>query len=399
MHKTPDKFLLYHQSLDAYLYLRFLRTIIFMFLVGSCLTFPILMPINATGGGTSIDLDKIVIGNVEKKSYLFAHAVVACVFFLFIMFTIARERLWLIGLRQAWSLSKANASRLSTTTVLFLSAPREALHNNNMHRFFGDGAERVWPVTKVNALEALVAQRSALVERLEIAEVSLIQKAFKRARQMSKKHSSQNSSELDYNSLPAGVKKSIRPRHRPDLSPADKTVDTIHWLREQIKEKETEVEQMRDQNDKDTTGGAAVFVKYRTLAAAQQAVQQVASADLLALGPRYLGVVPKEVLWDNLCIPPTHRIPQRGIAMAIVSAIIVFWSIPSGLIGLVSNIGYLVENVEWLRWLNNLPDSLIELLSGLVPPLLTSLLSKYVPNLFRCTCRIFLVGGSSSNNF
>jgi hypothetical protein len=61
-----------------------------------------------------------------------------------------------------------------------------------------------------------------------------------------------------------------------------------------------------------------------------------------------------------------------------------FWSIPSGLVGIVSNISYLADNVEWLGWLRNLPDPVLGLLSGLLPPLATSLLSKYVPNIFRC---------------
>lgn len=81
MMKVPDKFVLYHGSLDSYLYLRFLRTGIFICLVGSLITWPILMPINATGGGTSSELDKIGIGNVKKHKYLYSHAVVAWVFF------------------------------------------------------------------------------------------------------------------------------------------------------------------------------------------------------------------------------------------------------------------------------------------------------------------------------
>jgi hypothetical protein len=76
-----DKFLLHHQSIDAYLYLRFLRTIIFICFVGCCITWPILMPINATGGGKARQLDRIAIGNVAKNSRLYAHAVIAWVFF------------------------------------------------------------------------------------------------------------------------------------------------------------------------------------------------------------------------------------------------------------------------------------------------------------------------------
>ena len=81
MRVVPDKFTLYHGSLDTYLYLRFLRTVIFICVFGCALTWPILFPVNATGGGNSTQLDKIGIGNVTKKKHLYAHAVIAWVFF------------------------------------------------------------------------------------------------------------------------------------------------------------------------------------------------------------------------------------------------------------------------------------------------------------------------------
>lgn len=387
MRKVPDKFILYHQSLDAYLYLRFLRTIIFICFVGCCLTWPILMPVNATGGGSSTELDKIGIGNVRKKGHFYAHAIIAWVFFGFVMFTIARERLWLIGLRQAWTLSKPVARRLSSRTVLFLSAPRDVLDKDNMHRFFGDDAVRIWPVAKTEALTSLVSARKTKIEQLEAAEMSLIRKANKEGRRRAEKVQLQDG-DLNYEVLPDPVKKSLRPRHKPDASllfSLKKKVDSIKWLREKIKEEEAKIEDARRQYEiGDTKGAAAVFVEFKTCAEAQRACQQVASRNLLALGPRYINVSPQEVIWKNLTIAPARRLSQEGTALGLVIATIVFWSIPSGLIGLISNISYLANNIEWLGFLKNLPAPVIGLLSGLIPPLATSYLSKLVPNIFRC---------------
>jgi len=385
MWKTPDTFMLYHQSLDTYLYLRFLRTIIFICVIGSCLTWPTLMPANATGGGSSTEFDRIGIGNVTKKSHFYAHAVMAWVFFSFVMFTIGRERLWLIGLRQAWALSKTSTSRLSSRTVLFLSAPQEALDESNMQRFFGDRAVRIWPVTRHEALSALVSERDSTLEELEAAETSLIQKAVRKIQKEQRRQRSSGGDELRYSSLPDTAKQSIRPKTNPSRTRVGKRVDKIQWLRERVKEMESKLETRRqDDNQSSATGSAAIFVEYKTLADAQQASQQVTSTEILALSPRYIGVSPKEVLWQNLPLPAEKRISQDGIAMLLMTALIVFWSIPSGFVGLVSNISYLADNVEWLAWLDRLPSPVIGLLSGLIPPLLTSLLSKYVPNIFRC---------------
>ncbi|OTA99726.1 hypothetical protein M426DRAFT_324910 [Hypoxylon sp. CI-4A] len=394
MRKVPDKFILYHQSLDAYLYLRFLRTAIFICFIGCCLTWPILMPVNATGGGSSTELDKIGIGNVRKKGHFYAHAIIAWVFFSFIMFTVARERFWLVGLRQAWTLSRPVANRLSSRTVLFLSAPREALEDENIHRFFGEGAVRIWPAAKADALESLVSSRKSKIEELEAAEISLIQKANKQARKYAKKTGSQNGNP-SYDALPDSVKKSIRPRHRPKVSQVNEKVDSIEWLRERIKEEEAKIEEARRSYEiGETNGAAAVFVEFKTCADAQQACQQVASSNLLALSPRYTNVAPHEVIWKNLTIPPARRISEEGTALAIVIATIVFWSIPSGIIGLISNISYLADNFEWLSFLKNLPEPAIGLLSGLIPPLATSWLSKMAPNIFRY---IFKSLGSPTN--
>ncbi|KAI1439734.1 DUF221-domain-containing protein [Annulohypoxylon stygium] len=395
MRNVPDKFILYHQSLDAYLYLRFLSTTIFLCLIGCLFTWPILMPVNATGGGSSTELDRIGIGNVKDKGHFYAHAIMAWVFLGFVMFTVARERLWLIGLRQAWTLSKPVANRLSSRTVLFLSAPRDALDENNIQQFFGEGALHIWPATKVEAIESLVSSLKSKVEQLEAAEMTLIRKANQEGRKIAKRLRSQNG-DLSYEELiPDSVKKSIRPRHKPNVSPLNEQVDSIEWLREKIKEDEAKIEDARRTYEiGDTKGAAAVFVEFRTCAEAQKACQNVASSNLLALNPRYTGLAPSEVIWNNITIPPARRISEEGTALAIVIATIVFWSIPSGIIGLISNISYLADTYEWLSFLKNLPAPVIGLLSGLIPPLATSWLSKMVPNIFRYIFKSF---GSPTN--
>ncbi|KAI0449210.1 DUF221-domain-containing protein [Xylaria acuta] len=404
LRKLPDKFLLYHESLDSYLYLRFLRTIIFICVVGCLLTWPVLMPVNATGGGSSTELDRITISNVAKTNHLYAHAVMAWVFLGFVMFTVARERLWLIGLRQAWTLSTPNAKRLSSRTVLFLSAPKEALEQSNMSRFFGDGAIRIWPIIRPETLQTLVSERNVLVEKLESAEAVLIHKAnSKKARRTI---DGRNRNRFSYSDLPDLVKRLIRLRSKPKVFPFgslldfrySKKEDTIQSLRDQIKEKEELIEEMRRSHDiREPHGAAAVFVEFKTQAEAQRASQQVASSNPLALMPRYTGVKPNEIIWDNLAIPPVRRVSQEGIANTIVILSIVFWSIPSGLVGTLSNISYLAENFEWLSFLNELPDPVIGLLSGLLPPLLTSLLSKDVPILFRKLFKSFGVPTNTVN--
>lgn len=380
---VPDKFLLYHQSLDSYLFLRFIRTLIFICLVGAILTWPVLGLVNWFGGGKAKELNRISIGNVKNGKLLYAHAVVAWVFFSFVMFTVARERLWLIGLRQAWNLSKTNAKRLSSRTVLYLAAPIAALDENNMPRFFGNDAVRLWPVTKCDKLASLVSSRNSAVENLEAAEMQFIHKINKEARRAGNRHTK-------FEDLPKQMKRSLRPTHKSKTPIVGKEVDSINYYRDQIKEKEYAIGQARESNEQaeSNRGSAAVFVEYRTQAAAQQAYQQLASSDILALTPRFTGVTPSQIIWDNLNVPPARRISQDGIALTLVIGTILFWTVPISVVGTISNIQYLAENYTWLSFLNSLPQSVMNLLSGLIPPLALSALASYVPNIFRCSCSI-----------
>lgn len=213
---------------------------------------------------------------------------------------------------------------------------------------------------------------------------------------LEKSGSKGNSIFKSYNDLPNHMKKSLRPTHTLKTLPAGKKVDSIDYYCEQLKEKEEEIRKARDSNASAEShgGAAAVFVEFKTQAAAQRAYQQIASAEILALNPRYTSVLPGEVIWKNLTIPPAKRISQQGLATVLVSLIIVFWSIPISFVGAWSNVQYLADTYKWLRWLNNLPDTVLNLLAGLVPAALLSALSSFVPTIFR---NIFKAFGEPTN--
>lgn len=79
--RIPDKEVLDHCSLDAFLFLRYIKMICVICLVGCCITWPVLFPIHATGGGTSVQLDILTIGNLKYPRRYWAHAVLAWIYF------------------------------------------------------------------------------------------------------------------------------------------------------------------------------------------------------------------------------------------------------------------------------------------------------------------------------
>jgi hypothetical protein len=76
----PDDYVLNHQSLDQYLYLRFLKMITIMSAAGCCITWPLLFPVNASGGGRQTGMDVLSISNIKNPNRFYAHTIAAWAF-------------------------------------------------------------------------------------------------------------------------------------------------------------------------------------------------------------------------------------------------------------------------------------------------------------------------------
>lgn len=379
---NPDRFTLQHNSLDAYLYLRFLKFIISVCFVGACVTWPILFPINATGGGTASQLDRISFSNIAKNSHLWAHVVLAWVLFLGLLAVIARERLRLIGIRQAYLLDPICGARVSSRTVLFLNAPPEACQPENLKEYYGEDAERMWPVVDTGDLDELISARNGTAFALEKAEMDLIVAAMKHHKKTGGQTNGANVEE-GASLLP----KSKRPTKRKPPVVGSK-FDPIELARKKIGEVEKEIDSVRASPSRNVPGRTAVFVAFSSQAAAHRAYQRISFPPLMPVEDRFLAVQPKEVLWKNLAMPVAKRLSKASIALAFVIVFTIFFSIPVGIIGTISNAKYLANEYKWLSWLNDLPSPVLGLLTGFVPPYLTSWFVSYVPKLFRHVAKL-----------
>ncbi|KAI5358512.1 Putative calcium-dependent channel, 7TM region phosphate [Septoria linicola] len=374
-----DRFVLKHNSLDAYLFLRFLKFIIVVCFAGACLTWPILFPINATGGGNASQLDRISFSNIAKNSHLWAHLVVAWVLFLGIFIVIAFERLRLIGIRQACYLNETYASRLSAKTVLFLNVPREALLSENLKEYFGQHAEQSWPVKDTGDLPDLVEKRNDAAYALEDAEYDFIVKNAKGQK------SSARVASLDDPSVENGQGHS-QTKHRPTTRQpviVGQKVDRIEEARQKLLDIEERIEAVRAAPSRNIPGEGAVFVTFDSQEAAHRAFQQITFRKQLPLEDRYLAVQPKEVLWQNVQLPVANRLSKASLGLIFVIWFTIFFSIPVGLIGTLSNVNELADKVKFLSFLKDLPDWVLGLLVGFVPPAVVSWFVSYVPKLFR----------------
>jgi hypothetical protein len=223
-----DEYILSHHSLDGYLYIRFLKMLVFMSLIGRFITWPVLFPINATGQGGQSGFDILSFSNVDDLTRYFAHALMAWVFFGFVMFLIWGELLFLIKIRQTYLLSAWNASRISQRTVLFTNVPGQYLSHGILRSTFRC-VSQIWLVSDTLVLEEDVEALADTVDKLEGGEVKLAQKAVKQYRKGSDR------GPRNVMSWDQILEDKNRPTYR--LKPLiGKKVDTIDYSTDNIKE-------------------------------------------------------------------------------------------------------------------------------------------------------------------
>lgn len=401
MYKLPDTYVLQHHSMDAYLMLRFLKLCSIMLLVGCCITFPILWPVNATGGGGQSELNMLSISNIHETQYgrYYAHCFLAWIFLAFIFFMVTREHLFYINLRQAYFLSPAYASRLSSRTVLFTAVTKDLLNKAKVRAMFGrDKVKNVWIATDTKELEEKVKERDSAAMKLEGAETKLIILANKARNNALKKQGSAENPETDIGdgqfddesgSVAARwVEAKDRPTHRLKML-IGKKVDTINWARSEIERLAPEIEELQAKHRAgETKLVSSVFVEFYHQADAQASYQSVAHNLPLHMSPRYIGLDPTQVIWSNLRIKWWERLGRYSATLAFVCAMIIFWAIPTAVVGAISNIDSLTNMVPFLKFIDQVPGWIKGVITGLLPTIMMSVLMALVPIILRLMAKL-----------
>ncbi len=200
MFRTSNSDFIEKCGLDAYFFLRYLRTLLKIFIPVALVILPILLPINAVGGkgpnfavgrfneGRTFQnvtgLDRLAWGNVRptETNRYWAHLVLAVMVIIYTCFVFFDELRGYIRLRQAYLTSPQHRLRASATTVLVTAIPPkwctfEAL--DGLYDVFPGGIRNIWINHNFDALNDKVKQRNKLASSLESAETFLVRNAKK----------------------------------------------------------------------------------------------------------------------------------------------------------------------------------------------------------------------------
>lgn len=190
-------------GLDSYFFLRYLQTLLVIFVPMAVIIIPILVPINYVGGisnnftnsSNSTDpirtnnnitgLDTLAWGNVSKKhtDRYWAHLVLAIVVVLWVCGVFFGEMRVFIKVRQDWLTTAEHRLRASATTVLVSAIPDKWLSEaalRGLFDVFPGGLRNIWLTRDLTVLLEKVKERNKIHKQLEGAETELIRLAKKK---------------------------------------------------------------------------------------------------------------------------------------------------------------------------------------------------------------------------
>ena len=183
--KTSNTEFIQKCGLDSYLFLRYLRLLIKIFLHMGLVILPILLPLNSTGENNDVSgMDKFGWQNIGKSKVnrLTAHLILAILVVIWICYIFFDELRKFIRLRHAYLTSPQHRLRASATTVLVNNIPRKWLSYealDGLYDVFPGGVRNIWINRKFDDLERKIRRRNKIAKRLESAETDFIMKIKK----------------------------------------------------------------------------------------------------------------------------------------------------------------------------------------------------------------------------
>ena len=403
--RMPQEDLIRTSGLDAYFFARYLYIHALFFLGSFVLLAIILFPIYTVDGkgesGGKVGLDILTFGNIatHHSSRYIGPLILAYVFIGAFLYLLYSEMAAFVEKRQALLRSPGYQSLTSASTILVTAIPAAYMSQDVLLRIFNrfpGGVRHVWLNRNLEHLPDKAEKRMKLVEKLESVECTLIKAALKNEHKRLRKNGSgelrtsvdDTADSVEQGLLQSYVPEKKRPTMRigpiPVLSSlcCGQKVDTIAYCKEKIAQLNTEIEEAKTNPGKYAVINSA-FIQFNEQLAAHMAVQSVASSVPLTMTPRYNDIKPANIVWANLKLTYYKRKLRELAMLAATITLIVFWAIPVSFVGVLSNLTYLTNKLTFLRFINDLPSTVLGLITGLLPTVLLAVLMALLPIVLR----------------
>ena len=378
--KRPETFIIQYAGPDGYFFLRFLFEFCCICILGAIITWPILFPVNATNGnnnqpGSTVKgFDILSLSNVRNRWRTFARVFLSWILFGAVIFLIYRELVYYTTFRHVLQTTPLYDSLLSSRTLMLTELSTTKLTDDTLRSYF-PSATNIWYGRDYKELDKEVEERTKLAGKYEGALNKVLTKAVKLKNKCLKKLKPVPEPEDDLDKYLKDGKK--RPTHKLKFL-IGKKVDTLNYGAERLGELNKSVGK-RQAEYATNTQLPAVFIEFPSQLELQKAYQAIPYNKEFKGVKRVTGVAPDDVIWPNLQLTPTKRRIQAILANTFLTLLIIFWCIPVAVVGAISNINFLTEKVPFLKFINNMPDVLMGVITGLLPSVALAILMSLIP--------------------
>mgnify|MGYP003361689433 CR=1 FL=1 len=383
----PHSFIIQYCSLDGYFFLRYVSLMFFISLLGCFILLPILLPVNATNGFNLKGFSLLSMSNVSNHNRFYAHIFLSWIYFGLILWVIYREMYYYTTMRHAVQLSPLIQSLISSKTVILTDCDMSTLDEDVIRREF-DNIDTVTIGKNFNELEKNCQERDKISMKLENTLNKQINKSMKKVTKWSKKGISvedglESKPKEDFQSY---TKK--RPHHKlktkwynkiPLIGGGEK-VDSIDYYLKRIDELNKEIAYQQENWKTEFDQVGAIFIQFNTQYDAQKCYQTLDYAlGKGSFASKYIGYAPNDLVWENVSMNKAVRLGKEKTATTLIVLLLIFWSIPVAVVGCISNINFLTDKVPFLKFIDNCPQVLLGLITGLLPVIMLAVLMMLVP--------------------
>ncbi|CAN3376864.1 hypothetical protein DIURU_001642 [Diutina rugosa] len=367
--KQNTSFMVHHLGLDGYFHVRFIFEFMCVCILGCVILWPILFPVNATGGNNEAFFSILSYSNVSSKWRFFAHVFLSWIFFGCVVFLIYRELVYYTTFRHAAQTTPFYDSLLSSRTLLISELPKEFMAEEELRKHF-PSATNIWYARKYKELQKKVKERTKLAKKYEGSANKVIRKAMKQVLKAEKKGEPAPEPADDVNTYLKGGKK--RPTHRLKFL-IGKKVDTLDYGKIRLGELNTEI--AKDQREHEANEQlSSVFLEFPTQIELAKAYQAIPYLKEFKHSRRRSGVAPEDVVWSNMAFTKYERWLRYIGANTVLTLLVVFWCVPIFVVGAISNINFITTALPFLKFINSVPDVIKGVITGLLPVVLLAVL-------------------------
>lgn len=203
---APSEEIIRKNGLDAYLYVRFLKLMVWIYGAFTLISWPILLPVNSVNmpGGKTDGLARLSWSNItdtEHNRYI-AHVVVVYIMTFLVLYLIRRELLIFVHARHQFLVSRSHSHLAQAKTVLITSMPDELCEEKALRQFCSfvpGGINKVWIYRDQPELPTLYNGRLDACQKLETAISKYMRAVMKawRAHQKAEKAKGKAASDLE----------------------------------------------------------------------------------------------------------------------------------------------------------------------------------------------------------